>query len=157
MVSACLHRCILHREIPDRWLCQRSISNQKSFLKSLSAAEISSKEYTPEQSPQWKNTLGYFLNKQWRNSDKQTKKQEKLMRRYKSLHQRNDVDRLHVLRKEGGWGVASIENYEDATIQGLEKYTKKSKERLITAASNSNGNSKTNKKTKKSTKRKNCE
>ena len=45
-------------------------------------------------------------------------------------------------RKEGRRGLASIEDCVDTSVQGLKKCTKKNKERLITAASNSNGNCK---------------
>ena len=37
-------------------------------------------------------------------------------------------------------GFANTEDCVDATIQGLKEYAKKSKERLITTANNSNGN-----------------
>ena len=49
----------------------------------------------------------------------------------KVLHLGEDIDRLYVTRKEGKSRYASIENRVDATLQGLEEYTKKSKERLI--------------------------
>ena len=42
--------------------------------------------------------------------------------------------RLLVSRKEGGRGLASIEDSVDASIRGLKVYIKKSKERRITAA-----------------------
>ena len=57
--------------------------------------------------------------------------------------------RLYILRKEGGGGLISIEDCMYTSIQGLKKYTKKSKERLITAASNRNGNIGTSKKQQK--------
>ena len=41
---------------------------------------------------------------------------------HKALHPRNDVDRLYVSRKEGGRGLASIEDSLDASIQRLEDY-----------------------------------
>ena len=56
---------------------------------------------------------------------------------HKALHPRDDIDRFYVLKKEGGRGLVSTEDCIDATIQGLEKYTKKIKEKLITSASNS--------------------
>ena len=43
----------------------------------------------------------------------------KLMTMHKALHSRDDVDRLHVSSKEGGRGLASIENTVDASIQRL--------------------------------------
>ena len=39
---------------------------------------------------------------------------------YKSLHPRNDMDRLYVSRKEGRRGLASIEKSMDASICRLE-------------------------------------
>ena len=41
----------------------------------------------------------------------------KLMTMHKALHPRDDVDRLYVSRKEGGRGLASIEDSVDASIQ----------------------------------------
>ena len=49
----------------------------------------------------------------------------KLMTMHKALHPRDDDDRLYVPRKEGGRGLASIENSVDASIQRLEDYIKK--------------------------------
>ena len=47
---------------------------------------------------------------------------------HKALHPRDDVDRLSVSRKEGGRGLASIEDSVDASIQRLEGYiTRKQK------------------------------
>ena len=46
------------------------------------------------------------------------------MTMHKALHPRDDVDRLYVSRKEGGRGLASIEDSVDASIQQLEDYTK---------------------------------
>ena len=42
-------------------------------------------------------------------------------------------------------GLVRIEDCVDAAIKGLENYIKKSKERQITAANNSNGNRESNK------------
>ena len=44
----------------------------------------------------------------------------KLMAMHKALHLRDDVDRLYVPRKEGGRGLASIEESVDTSIQRLE-------------------------------------
>ena len=49
-------------------------------------------------------------------------------------------------RKDERRRLDNIEDWMDASIQRIKKFTKKSKERLITAASNSNGNIKTNRK-----------
>ena len=40
--------------------------------------------------------------------------------------------KLCVLRNEGGRGLASLEDFADTSIQGVENYIKKSKETLIT-------------------------
>ena len=61
---------------------------------------------------------------------------------------RDDIDRLYGARKEGR-GCISIEDCVN-TIKGLKEYTKKCKERLITAASNCNIN-RNNLRTKKKT------
>ena len=60
---------------------------------------------------------------------------------HKGLHPRDDIDRLYVSRKEGEMGLNRIDDLADAIIERLKEYTKKkSKERLITAAINSNIN-----------------
>ena len=51
----------------------------------------------------------------------------------KALHPRDDVDRLYVSKKEGGRGLASIEDSVDASIQRLEDYMEKHERGLITA------------------------
>ena len=43
----------------------------------------------------------------------------------KASHPRDDVDRLYVSRKEGGRGLASIEDTVDASIQRFEDYKEK--------------------------------
>ena len=58
------------------------------------------------------------------------------MTMHKTLHPRDDVDRLYVSRKEGGRGLASIEDSVDASIQRLEDYIGKHGVRLITAIRN---------------------
>ena len=57
-----------------------------------------------------------------RQMDQRTRK---LMDMHKTLHPRVDVDRLYVSRKEGGRGLASIEDSVDASIQRLEDYIEK--------------------------------
>ena len=47
---------------------------------------------------------------------------------HKALYPRDDVDRLYVSRKEGGRGLASIEDSVDASIQRLEDYIQKHEE-----------------------------
>ena len=48
-----------------------------------------------------------------RQMDERTRK---LMTMHKALHPKDDVDRLYVPRKEGGRGLASIEDSVDASI-----------------------------------------
>ena len=71
----------------------------------------------------------------------------KLIAMHKALHPRDDVDRLYVLRKEGGRGLASIEDSGDASIQWLEDYIQKHERELITAIRNDNDNTMDNKMT----------
>ena len=51
---------------------------------------------------------------------------------HKALHPRDDVDRLYISRKEGGRGLACIEDTVDASIQRLEDYIEKHERGLIT-------------------------
>ena len=62
------------------------------------------------------------------------------MTMHKALHPRDDVDRLYVPRKEGGRGLASIEDSVDASIQRLEDYIEKHERGLITVISNDTDN-----------------
>ena len=62
------------------------------------------------------------------------------MTMYKALHPRDNVDRLLVSRKEGGRGIASIEDSVDASIERLEDYTEKYRRGLITAIGNDTNN-----------------
>ena len=48
---------------------------------------------------------------------------------HKALYHRDDVDRLLVYRKQGGRGLASIEDTVDASIQRLEDYIEKQNRR----------------------------
>ena len=64
----------------------------------------------------------------------------KLMTMHKVLHSRDDVDRLYVSRKEGGRGLASIEDTVDASIQRLEDYIEKHERGLITTIRNDTDN-----------------
>ena len=59
----------------------------------------------------------------------------KLMTLHKALHPKDDVDRLHVWRKEWGRGLASIEDSVDASIQRLDIYIERHEIGLITAIS----------------------
>ena len=44
----------------------------------------------------------------------------KLITMHKAFHPRDDVDRLYVSRKEGGRGLASIEDTVNTPIQRLQ-------------------------------------
>ena len=61
----------------------------------------------------------------------------KLMTMHKALHPRDGVDRRYVSRKEGGRGLASIEDSVDALIQRLKDNIEKCRGRLITTTRNS--------------------
>ena len=54
------------------------------------------------------------------------------MTMHKALHPRDNVDRLYVSRKEGGRGLASIEDSVDTSIHPLENYIPKPEGGLIT-------------------------
>ena len=64
----------------------------------------------------------------------------KLMTMHKALHPRDDVDRLYISRKEGGRGLASIEDIIDASIQRLEDFIEKHEGGLITSTRNDTDN-----------------
>ena len=57
----------------------------------------------------------------------------KLMAMQKALHPRYDVDRLYVSRREGGRGLASIEDSVDTSIQRLKDYIENHGGRMSTA------------------------
>ena len=62
------------------------------------------------------------------------------MTMHKALHPRDDIDRLYVYIKEGGRGLASIEDTVDASIQRLEDYIEKYERGLITTIRNDTDN-----------------
>ena len=64
----------------------------------------------------------------------------KVMTMHKALHPRDDVDRLYVSRKEGGRGLASIEDTVDASIQRLKDYREKHERGQITTIRNDTDN-----------------
>ena len=66
---------------------------------------------------------------------------------HKTLHPRDNVDRLYVSRKEGGRELAIIENSVDASIQRLEDYIEKHEGGLITATRNDIDNTMANRMT----------
>ena len=70
----------------------------------------------------------------------------KLMTMLKSLHPRDDVNRLYVSRIEGGRGLTSIENSIESSIQRLE-YIEKRGRRLITATRNNTNDTRISRKT----------
>ena len=69
------------------------------------------------------------------------------MTMHKVQHPRGDVDRLYVSWKEGGRGLASIEDNVDASIQRLEDYIEKHERGLITAIRNDTDNTMDNRMT----------
>ena len=70
------------------------------------------------------------------------------MTMHKALHPRDDMDRLYVPRKEGGKGLASIEDSVVTSIQRLEDYIEKQERGLITAIRNNTDNTIDNRTTK---------
>ena len=62
------------------------------------------------------------------------------MTMHKALHPRDDVDRQYVSRKEGGRGLAIIEDSVDASIQRLKDYIEKHERGLIAAIRNNTDN-----------------
>ena len=66
----------------------------------------------------------------------------------KALHPRDEVDRLYVPGKEGGGGLASIEDSVDTSIQQLENSIEKHERGLITAIRNNTDNTIANRMTK---------
>ena len=60
----------------------------------------------------------------------------KLMTMHKTLHPRDNVDRLYVSKNDGGRGIASIEDSIDASIQRLGDYIGKHERGLITTIRN---------------------
>ena len=69
------------------------------------------------------------------------------MTMHKVLHPRDDVERQYVSKKEGGRGLAGIEDSVDASIQRLEDYIQKHDGGLITAIRNDDDNTMDNRMT----------
>ena len=65
------------------------------------------------------------------------------MTMHKAMQPRDAVDRLYVSRRDGGRGVASIEDNVDVPIQRLEVYKEKRGGRLITHTRNDTNNTRT--------------
>ena len=70
-------------------------------------------------------------------------KTRKLKTMHKILHPRDDIDRLHVSRKEGGRGLNSTEYSVDASIQRLEDYIESRGRRLVIATRNNTNDTRT--------------
>ena len=71
----------------------------------------------------------------------------RLMTMHKALHPGDAVDRLCVKKKDGGMGLASIEDSVDASIQRLKDHIEKRGGRLITATRNDTDNMRTSRTT----------
>ena len=69
------------------------------------------------------------------------------MTMHKTLYPRDDVERLHVSRKEGGRGLARNEDSFDVSIQRLEDYIQKHDGGQITAIRNNTDNTMDNRMT----------
>ena len=79
-----------------------------------------------------------WTRKELKQMDQRTRK---LMTMHKELHPRDDIDRnIYVTRKEGGSGLASIEDTVDSSIQQLEDYIEKHERGLITTIRNDTDN-----------------
>ena len=81
-----------------------------------------------------------WISEELKQMDKRTRK---LMSMHKALHPRDDVDRLFVSRKKGGWKLVSTEDSVDALKQRLEDYMEKHEKGLITAIRNDSDNTMT--------------
>ena len=79
---------------------------------------------------------GPFLNWTGDELKQMDQRTRKLMTMHKALHPRDDVGRLYVSRKKGEWGLTSIEDSVDASIQRLEYYIEKYERGLITTIRN---------------------
>ena len=77
----------------------------------------------------YSGTIPKWTREELRQMDQRTRK---LRTMHKALHLRDDVDRLYVPRKEGGRGLASIEDSVDTSIQRLEDYIEQHERGLIT-------------------------
>ena len=62
------------------------------------------------------------------------------MTMHKALRPRDDVDRLCMSRKEGGRGLACIEDSVDASIQRLKDYIEKHERGLMATIGNDTDN-----------------
>ena len=85
---------------------------------------------------------GPFFN--WTKEEQMDQRTRQLMTIQKVVHPRDNVDRLYMLRKEGGRGLASIEDSVDASIQRLKDYIEKLIGRLITDTRSNTDDTRTN-------------
>ena len=81
-----------------------------------------------------------FLKWTWDELKQMDQRTRKLITTHKALHPWDDVDKLYISRKEGGIGLASIEDSFDVSIQRLEDYIEKHERGLITAIRNDTDN-----------------
>ena len=95
----------------------------------------------PSNKWRWKKKLKRTSREKIKQIDWRTRK---LMTMHKALYARDYVDRLYVIRKEGGRGIASIEDSVDKSIQRLENYIENRRGRLITATRNNSDNMRNN-------------
>ena len=72
-------------------------------------------------------------------------RKRKLMAVHKTLHTRDNADRLNVSTEEGGRGLNSNGDSVDTTMQRLDDYREKRRGTLITATKNNTDNTRTNK------------
>ena len=90
--------------------------NSRNLIKGINAWTVPLVRYS-----------GLFL-KWTRDELKQAdQRKRKLMTMHRALHPRDEVDRIYISKKEGGRGLASIEDSVDASIQRLEDYIQNTK------------------------------
>ena len=86
------------------------------------------------------DTWDPFSSRPEMNLVKMDQRTRKLMSLHNALHPRDDVNSLYVSRKEGGRGLASIEDSVNTSIQRLKDYLEKHEGGLITAIRNNTDN-----------------
>ena len=111
--------------------------NSRNFIKEINTWAVLLVRYS--------GSFLKWIRDELRQMDQRTRK---LIAKHKALHPRDDVDRLYISRKEGGRGLASIEDSFDAFIQWLEDYIEKHEGGLITAIRNNTDNTIDNRMTK---------
>ena len=100
-----------------------------NFIKGINTLDVSLVRYS-----------GPFLKWTREELKQMDQRSRKLITMHEAFHPRDDVDRQYVSRKEGGRGLASIEDSVDTSIQRLEDYIEKHEEGLITAIRNNTDN-----------------